>query len=229
MRKGESTRERIVAQAAPIFNQKGFAGCSMQDVMEATGLEKGGLYRHFCSKEELAEASFRYAWGRAVKVRIDALDPTANTVDQLRGFVRRFIEHPSTTAGGCPLLNTAVDADDGNEGLRKLALEALQDWRGRLCGVIVEGIRRGEIAKSAKPRPTANALIAALEGALMISRLEGTKTALKDVGAALEVMLDGIAAGRRRSRTSSDKRQASFAAAAESVHRNAVASTGRRR
>ena len=54
MRKGELTRQRIIAQAAPIFNQRGFAGCSMQDLMEATGLEKGGLYRHFSGKEELA-------------------------------------------------------------------------------------------------------------------------------------------------------------------------------
>ncbi len=61
MRKGELTRERIIAEAAPIFNQRGFAGSSMQDVMEATGLENGGLYRHFRSKEELAVESFRYA------------------------------------------------------------------------------------------------------------------------------------------------------------------------
>jgi len=197
MRKGELTRERIVAQAAPIFNQKGFAGCSMQDVMDATGLEKGGLYRHFASKEELAEASFRYAWDRAVRARTDTLDIAADAVDQLRAFVRQFIERPSTTPGGCPLLNTAVDADDGNEALRRVALQALQDWRGRLSEVVQEGLRRGEIAKSAKPRAIANALIATLEGALMISRLEGTKTALKDAGAALEIMLDAIAVRAR--------------------------------
>ena len=61
MNKGEMTRQRIIEEAAPIFNQRGYAGCSMQDVMEATGLEKGGIYRHFESKEELAAEAFKYA------------------------------------------------------------------------------------------------------------------------------------------------------------------------
>jgi AcrR family transcriptional regulator len=60
MTKGETTRQKIIAQAAPLFNRLGYAGCSMQDIMAATGLEKGGLYRHFSGKEELAEESFRY-------------------------------------------------------------------------------------------------------------------------------------------------------------------------
>ena len=54
MSKGQLTRQRIIAQAAPLFNQRGYEGCSINDVMAATGLEKGGIYRHFESKEELA-------------------------------------------------------------------------------------------------------------------------------------------------------------------------------
>jgi AcrR family transcriptional regulator len=75
MRKGETTRQRIIEKSAPIFNQKGFAGSSMQDVMEATGLEKGGLYRHFSGKEELAAEVFRYTVARAEKLRSEKIDP----------------------------------------------------------------------------------------------------------------------------------------------------------
>ena len=45
--KGQETRQRILAEAAAIFNQRGYEGCSIQAIMEATGLEKGGIYRHF--------------------------------------------------------------------------------------------------------------------------------------------------------------------------------------
>src|SRR6201997_708984 len=100
MRKGELTRERIIAQAAPLFNQKGFAGCSMQDVMEATGLEKGGLYRHFSGKEELAAEVFRYTVARAEKLRGEKLDPARGALDQLRFLVRRFVEVRSDIPGG---------------------------------------------------------------------------------------------------------------------------------
>jgi AcrR family transcriptional regulator len=194
MRKGELTRQRIIAQAAPIFNQRGFAGCSMQDVMEATGLEKGGLYRHFHSKEDLAAEAFRYSLGRALKVRTDHLDQTHGSVELLRSFVKRFVETTSFVRGGCPLMNTAIDADDGNPKLRDLAREGFSEWRERLCGIVEEGIRRGEIRGKTNSRRVANSIIATLEGALMMSRLDGKKTPLKDAKAMLDGMLDRIAA-----------------------------------
>jgi AcrR family transcriptional regulator len=193
MNKGELTRQRIVALAAPIFNQHGFAGCSMQDVMEATGLEKGGLYRHFSSKEELAAEAFRYALKNAVKVRTAGLDSRGNSLDKLRYVIKRFVDEPSPMPGGCPLMNTAVDADDGNAVLRELVQTGLADWKTRLCAIVEDGIRRKEIRKSADPRRIANTMIATLEGALMISRLEGQPTALRDAQKSLEHILDEIA------------------------------------
>jgi TetR/AcrR family transcriptional regulator, transcriptional repressor for nem operon len=194
MRKGDLTRQRIIAQAAPIFNQRGFAGCTMQDVMEATGLEKGGLYRHFNGKEELAAEALRYSVDQAVKLRTDHLDRKHGSVELLRSFVKQFVETTSAVRGGCPLMNTAIDADDGNPVLRDLARKGFSDWRARLGGIVEDGIRRGEIRRKTVPRRVANTMIATLEGALMMSRLDGKKTALKDAQAALDAMLDRIAA-----------------------------------
>jgi AcrR family transcriptional regulator len=192
MSKGELTRQRIVEQAASIFNQRGYAGCSMQDVMEATGLEKGGLYRHFSSKEELAAEAFRYALKRAVKLRTTDVDASHGAIGLLRSYIARFVETPSDLPGGCPLLNTAIDSDDGNAVLRGLALEGLRHWKARLSAVVKEGIRGGEIRLEVEPRRVANTIIATLEGALMISRLEGAKTALRDAQASLDTMLSEI-------------------------------------
>jgi TetR/AcrR family transcriptional repressor of nem operon len=197
MNKGELTRQRIVSMAAPIFNQRGYAGCSMQDVMEATGLEKGGLYRHFTSKEELAGEAFRYSLANAVKVRMEGLDPAQSPLEKLRFIVRRFVEQPSPMPGGCPLMNTAIDADDGNAVLRKLVQTGLAEWKSRLSAIVEDGIRGRKIRASVEPRTIANTIIATLEGALMISRLEGNRTALTDARNALESMLDRIACTRR--------------------------------
>jgi len=194
MNKGEMTRQRIIEEAAPIFNQRGYAGCSMQDVMEATGLEKGGLYRHFESKEELAAEAFRFALNRAFEVRRQGVDKIENRMERLRYVVKRFVEVPSPMSGGCPLMNAAIDSDDGNPVLRELAKEGIAGWKGRLCEMVKEGIERGEIRKGTDSRRIANTMIAALEGGLMISRLEGNRTAMRDAAATLESMLDGIAA-----------------------------------
>jgi AcrR family transcriptional regulator len=194
--KGEQTRRRILERAAPVFNQRGYEGASMQDILEATGLEKGGLYRHFSGKEELAAESFRYALGVAVKTRTDNLDGIEGALSRLRYFVQRFVKTPSAIPGGCPLLNTAIDADDGNPVLRKLARQGIAEWKERLAEIVREGKRSGEIRKSVKSRHVANTLIATLEGALMISRLEGDRQALDDAAASLEIFLDSIAAQR---------------------------------
>jgi AcrR family transcriptional regulator len=192
VRKGEATRQRIIAQAAPIFNQRGYAGCSMHDLMEATGLEKGGLYRHFANKQELAAEAFRFALSQSVKVRTDHLDEIPDAADKLRRVVQLFVETPSAVAGGCPLMNTAIDADDGNPELRQLALEGIHAWRARLSTIIKAGIKAGELRKRTNPSQIANAIISTLEGALMISRLERTKDALRDAQTTLEVLISSI-------------------------------------
>lgn len=193
MRKGELTRERIIAQAAPLFNQRGFAGCSMQDIMDATGLEKGGLYRHFSSKEELAAEVFRYAVDRINKSRDDKIDRGHGALAELRSIVHRFVQIRSDVPGGCIIFNTAIEQDDGNPVLRGLALKAIEDWKARLGKIVEQGIRAGEIRKGTTPRRVANVIIATLEGALAISRMEGTRTALEDAQHALETFLHGLA------------------------------------
>jgi TetR/AcrR family transcriptional repressor of nem operon len=194
MRKGELTRRRIIAAAAPVFNQRGFAGCSMQDVMEATGLEKGGLYRHFSGKEELAAEAFRFALGQAVKVRTGDVGNIVGSVERLRYVVEQFVETPSPMAGGCPLMNTAIDADDGNPVLRALACKGIRDWKLRLAKIVEDGMSRGEIRRGTEPRKIANTVIATLEGALMISRIEGSNAALKDARSTLDEILEGLRA-----------------------------------
>ena len=192
MRKGEATRQRIIAEAAPIFNQRGFDGCSMQDLMTATGLEKGGLYRHFANKEELAAEAFRYALAQNVKVRTEHLDEIPNALAKLKQAVHLFVELPSAIPGGCPLMNTAIDADDGNPMLRDLARKGIQDWRARLVHIVETGIKAGEIRRSTDPRRTANTIIATLEGALMISRLENNRNALRDAQTTLDTLIAAL-------------------------------------
>ena len=193
MSKGELTRQRIIEEAAPIFNQRGFAGCSMQDVLEATGLEKGGVYRHFASKEELAAEAFQYAWKRVAKARREGQDAISGAVAKLQYSVRRFAETPGVFPGGCPLMNTAIDADDGNPVLRDLVCAAMKEWKARLSSIVEDGLVRGEIRRGVEPRRIANTIISTLEGALMISRLEGNRTAIEDARKTLELMLNGIA------------------------------------
>jgi TetR/AcrR family transcriptional repressor of nem operon len=196
MTKGEQTRQRIIAQAAPLFNQNGLAGCSMQDVMEATGLEKGGLYRYFSSKEELAAECLKYALVLAFKARTGDAEHIPNAVDKLRYLVDRFVSTPSPLKGGCPLMNAAVDADDGNPQLLRLTQGALADWKSRLTKVVAKGMEVGEILPGTDPTRLANTFVAVLEGSLLISRIEGTPRAREDAKVTLHQLLESISVAK---------------------------------
>jgi len=172
MRKGERTKQEIIRKAAPIFNEKGYDGAALSDLMRATGLEKGGIYRHFDSKEQLAAEAFDYAWKVALDTRFEGTQEISNTVDRLKRIVWNFRDQRSgLVPGGCPLLNTAIDADDGNTKLRAKALAALRSWLKRLQSVIEEGKRRGEILRGVDSSELGTLIISTLEGSLMVSRL----------------------------------------------------------
>ncbi|MBV8489956.1 MAG: TetR/AcrR family transcriptional regulator, partial [Candidatus Eremiobacteraeota bacterium] len=112
--KGSKRRTAILASAAPIFNRRGFAGTSISEILEATELEKGGLYNHFASKEELAVASFEYAWDEVNAYFARSLAGVPRGVAYLHAYVdafARYVQRPIFD-GGCPLANTALDADD---------------------------------------------------------------------------------------------------------------------
>lgn len=190
MTKGEKTRQKIVEEAAALFNQSGFSGFSMSELMKATGLEKGGIYRHFESKEQLAAEAFEHAWREALHTRTHDLDKVSNTVDWLKQFIDNFVHRRPSVPGGCPLLNTAIDADDGSPMLRRLALRAMRGWRDELVEVVERGIERKEIKRRVDPKQVADIVISSLEGALMVSRLEGNRKTLSTVQSYLDSYLD---------------------------------------
>jgi TetR/AcrR family transcriptional repressor of nem operon len=171
MRKGEQTRQEIIRKAAPIFNQKGYDGAALSDLMKATGLEKGGIYRHFDSKQELAGEAFDHAWKLAMDARFEGMQEIPNTVDRLKQIVRNFRDRRAIP-GGCPLLNTAVDSDDGNPKLRAKARQALSSWLHRLEAIVEEGKRQGEVCSDVNSAELAMLIVSTLEGSIMIRRLQ---------------------------------------------------------
>jgi TetR/AcrR family transcriptional repressor of nem operon len=191
MRKGEQTRREIIRKAAPIFNHKGYEGAALSDLMRATGLEKGGIYRHFASKQDLAGEAFDYAWRIALDNRFEGTEQIPNAIDCLKQIVRNFRDRRAgLVAGGCPLLNTAIDSDDGNPPLRAKARRALSSWLDRLESIADEGRRRGEIRSGIDSAKLATLIASTLEGSLMVSRLQRSGDSLDVACNHLEDYLD---------------------------------------
>ncbi|MCB0662091.1 MAG: TetR/AcrR family transcriptional regulator [Saprospiraceae bacterium] len=174
MSKKESTRDMIVAKAAVLFNKQGFSGTSMSDLMEVTGLTKGGLYGNFKSKEEIAEAAFDYAvqqiWD-LISVRTQAME---NSVDKLCEVVRFYEEHITRPPidGGCPILNAGAETDYHNTYMQPRVKHAISIWHKRLSKTIQKGIEKGEIKEDVVPEDFATIFIACIEGGALLSQVQ---------------------------------------------------------
>ena len=172
MSKGEQTRARILEQTAPLFNRKGYFGSSLSDIMQATGLEKGGIYNHFTSKEQIALEAFDYAFEVVQQKMRHALTGKKPAIERLIAYTSVFQQlAEDSLAGGCPVLNTAIEADDAHPGLRDRARNAMDIWRASIHHIIARGIERQEIRPDVDIEAFATVFIATLEGAVMLSKL----------------------------------------------------------
>jgi AcrR family transcriptional regulator len=197
MGKGARTRQHILAQAAPVFNTYGYSGTSMAELTRATGLEKGGIYNHFASKEALGLAAFDYAVDLIGERIAAVVAEHAGAIDRLRAvvdFFAGYVDSPPI-AGGCPILNTAVEADDTQPALRARAQVAMTDLQKLIGTTVKQGVARGELRPEADPRAVATFLTAALEGAIMLGRLYHDPAPMRTVVAQLTAYIQTLATG----------------------------------
>lgn len=172
MTKGEETRQHIVERAAALFNVHGYAASSISDVMATTGLQKGGIYRHFDSKEQLALAAFDYAQAQYT-ARIEAwVQREEDALAQLIAFCRAFVSLTvdPLLPGGCPIMNALIETADGDPQLREHALQVVSDWEAIVRRIVARGIAQGVLRSDIDGQAVATMLIGAIEGAVMLSR-----------------------------------------------------------
>jgi len=192
--KGELTREQVIVEAAALFNQLGYANASVSDIMRATGLKKGGIYRHFESKEALGLLAFDFAVEQLGRRFRDALSNQASAGDRLRAIVGVYARIPSDppVPGGCPVLNAAIEADDSNPALKRRVAKVMRDWHASVTELVLQGQRKGELQRRVNATRFVTTLIASLEGAIMLSKLLGTSEPMREVAAQVEGLIHAI-------------------------------------
>lgn len=178
--KAERTKQYIVEKTAPVFNAKGFAGTSINDLMSATGLSKGSIYGNFENKDEVALAAFDHTFGKVVAYIREKVAVKENAIERLLIYpdvYRNFLNIPFLQAG-CPLLNTSVEADDTHPLLRAKAIHALELLKKSVENQVKRGIERNEIKPGTNPEEMAVIIISMIEGAVMQAKLTGKATEL---------------------------------------------------
>lgn len=192
MTKGTDTREKIIERAASLFNTKGYTAASINDVMEATGLKKGGIYNHFENKDELACQAFDFAVKLAGQKILERVDACENAKDRLFAVIEHFetLSENPPLPGGCPLMNTAIECDDGYPLMQKRVQEAFDHFQKFVEKLATEAIEQREIDTKLNPEEISIFMISTLEGALMLSKVHNSKAPLTVAGKQLRMMLN---------------------------------------
>ena len=199
MNKAQRTRLHIIEKTAPLFNMNGFDGTSLADLCRVTGLTKGALYGNFESKEELAIEAFRYTVSkmRSVGSRSMLSQITyRRKLEALLGFFLKAVLNPPVR-GGCPLLNTAVEADDHRPSMRKKVVEELEKSVNSITKLLDRGKHAGEFRKDFNSREMAMLFFCSIEGAIMFSRVSASSEAMAIVTGNLRSMVNNICIGKK--------------------------------
>lgn len=194
MSKAEKTRQFIVEKTAPLFNIKGYAGTSLSDMTEATGLTKGSIYGNFSNKDEVAMACLEHNLKQVHAIIRQEMDKQASISEKLKVYVEvysNFSKFPFPE-GGCPILNTATEADDTHPQLKRIAADAVNSWKTNIIRLIEQGIEAGEFNAKVNPEQTALTIIAMLEGSIMITKLTGKLNYRKAVMQSVEKIIDDL-------------------------------------
>jgi AcrR family transcriptional regulator len=178
--KADRTKLFIIERSAPIFNKKGYAATSMADILQATGLAKGGIYGNFKNKDEIALEAFEYSFNKlreALRFEIKQQRTYHDKLNAILDFYYDYSVSP-TTEGGCVLMNTAVDTDDAIPFLKERAKQGLKEMLGSLKYIIEKGIETGEFSKKLNALNEAELMFATIEGGIMMSKLNDSPVIL---------------------------------------------------
>ncbi|RYU96825.1 TetR/AcrR family transcriptional regulator [Emticicia agri] len=191
MGKAARTKEFIIEKTAPLFNIKGYAGTSLNDITDATGLTKGSIYGNFANKDEVALAAFDYNLQCVDDIISQEIRKQTTIQHKLLVYANvyeNFLQYPFPM-GGCPILNTAIEADDTHPALKEKAANAINNWKNKLIALIQKGIDAGEFRADTNAEQTALTMIAMIEGGIMITKLTGKLNYRKAVMQSVEKII----------------------------------------
>ncbi len=187
MTKAERTRELIITKAAPLFNTKGVAGTSMNDILEVTKLAKGSLYVHFEDKEDLAHAVVDYHLERLGKTVESTLSKAASAHEKLLAYIDLFMDPVNPLlVGGCPMLNFGMESDDTDQVIRKKICLFMDNGVKMICSIIKSGKDKGEFSTDWDAKEFAVKMFATIEGGIMMSRVAGDNKTMKVIARGLK-------------------------------------------
>lgn len=173
MSKAEQTRQFIIEKTAVLFNKNGYAGTSLSDMTNVTGLTKGSIYGNFKNKEEVVVEVFKHsseALSEKIDLAVAAEDDAYNKLIAFTNFYRNNWNALSEK-GGCPMLNSATEMDDALPFMRATVQQSFTQWTKKIVKIIETGKKNNEFNQYINAKDYASTFIMLIEGGILLAKV----------------------------------------------------------
>jgi AcrR family transcriptional regulator len=188
-RRGRESRDRILERAAELIAVHGVEATSLDEVIAAAGVSKSQLYHYFADRDELVAAAVARRCGHVLEELTAALGGVAS-LEELEAMLGGFMAgYEQSVSQGCPIGTLAVQVAERNEGARLHVTTAFDTWERLFVDALQRMRERGELRTDASPQRLGTALLAGIEGGLLLSQ---TRRNTASLHIAVEAALDRI-------------------------------------
>ena len=188
MPRQSDARQKMIESAAVLFRERGVQGTSFSDVLAHSGAPRGSIYHHFPrGKIQLTEETTAWAGEYILATTIAALEQSdpLGAIDTISRWWNRILRD-SDYAAGCVIVAATLDGEHA-PSVRVTAAEAFTKWENAFSTALR---RRG--VPAARARSVATLAIAAIEGAVILSRAQQTAAPLERVTKELRLILGDV-------------------------------------
>jgi len=168
--RGRASRERIVERAAELFAERGVAATSLDEVLAAAGAGKGQLYHYFRGRDELVAAAIQLRCTQVLAGLTQALGTVASLAELEQALAGFADAYEQMGLPGCPIGSLATQVAEHNEDARLQTAAAFDAWEQLFAGALERMRDLGELRADASPAVLATALLASIEGGMVLSQ-----------------------------------------------------------
>ena len=179
-KKGEETRDRILAAATELIHQRGYKATGVAEIVAASGVPKGSFYFYFASKEELGRVLLQRYRAKQAEELVHVFPVDAPAIPTIRAFFEMAVHKMADTGckSGCLLGNLAAEITE-NEDLRLELAGVLHDLQQALAATVTRGQASGELAKDFAPESAADFFLSVFEGSILLAKARRDPQALE--------------------------------------------------
>ena len=166
--KGTQTRQKIVEKGLQLFCLKGYTNTSVNDILQATGLTKGGLYGHFAGKEDLWYAVYDEALSIWRKVVFQGIQSNAAPLERIQTLIENDIKNKlggNVFGGGCFFHRMLVELSGQSDAMCDHLMRGFKQLADLLCTWLKEADQQGQLKENLDFSEIANYIVISLNGA----------------------------------------------------------------